>query len=74
MSVTIELEYAQVEKIVDQLDMQSKEQLFRHLGSLTFKDRLGKFTDKMSGIPLSMEEITEEVEKVRSGRYDAHRS
>ena len=74
MSITIDLDYEQVEKIVDQLDINKKAQLLKHISMQTYRYRLEEFIKSKANIPLSFEEITKEVEKERTERFNARHS
>ncbi len=69
----LQLTYNQVKALVEQLGTDEKAQLARYLDSQTLQGEFLKFRDEMEDVPLSMDEITTEVEAVREKRYYAGR-
>ncbi len=68
MGATIELDVKQVKKLINQFDSKGKEELAKYLDNLTLKARFERFFSKKKNIPISYEEITQEVEKVNPVR------
>jgi len=69
MPATIKLNIDQVKELIDQFDEREREEIAKYLDRITLKDRYEKFLSRKKDVPLTYEEITEEVEKVRSQRY-----
>lgn len=69
MPAVIKLDTRQVKEIINQLDDKEKTELAAYLDSLTLRQQWKNFISKGSTCPLTIEEVTEEVEKVRSERY-----
>ncbi len=69
MPATIKLDIEQVKSLISQFDDKEREDLAKYLDRLTLKERFERFLLDKKDIPISFEEITEEVEKVRSERY-----
>lgn len=67
---TLNIDFTQVQKLIEQLKSSEKEELFRYLSRQTLETRLKKFIDLKSSTPLSYDDITKEVEAVRSSRYN----
>ena len=68
-TVTIKLDYTQVKELVDQLNKEDTMKLAEYLDEKTVKERFSTFLERKKDIPISFEEITEEVEAVRKERY-----
>jgi hypothetical protein len=71
MSVSLNLDYEQLKTLVDQLSRGEKEQLAEYLDEQTLYQRFRKVRDSLRDIPVTIEEITEEVEAVREGMHRA---
>lgn len=71
MSATLQLnlDYNQVKKLIDQLDIKEKEKLAEYLDDEILFKQLRDFQSKMKDIPLTLDDITKEVEVVRGERY-----
>jgi len=69
MTATIKMDLEQVKGLISQFSIKEKEDLARYLDSLTLKYRFKKLLLAKKDIPISYEEITKEVEKVRADRY-----
>jgi hypothetical protein len=69
MPATIKMDVEQVKGLISQLSIKEKENLARYLDSLTLKSRFKKLLAAKKDIPVSLDEITKEVENVRSARY-----
>lgn len=69
MPATIKMDIEQVKGLISQFSIKEKEDLARYLDSLTLKKRFKRFLSAKQDIPISYEEITKEVEKVRAARY-----
>jgi hypothetical protein len=73
MSASLKLEYEQIRQLIDQLNFDEKEKLARYLDDQTLFLKLRKFQKLKKGIPLTFEDITEEVDAVREEMYRAGR-
>lgn len=73
MPATIKVDVNQVKGLISQFSIKEKEDLARYLDSMTLKKRFKKLLSAKKGIPLSYEEITKEVEKVRAARENTSR-
>ena len=71
MSVSLNLDYEQLKTLVDQLSSGEKEQLAEYLDEQTLFQRFHKVRDSLRDIPMTIEEITEEVEAVREEMHRA---
>jgi hypothetical protein len=69
MPATIKMDVSQVKGLISQFSVKEKEDLARYLDSLTLKKRFKRLLSAKKDIPISYEEITKEVEKVRTARY-----
>ncbi|MDP2754037.1 MAG: hypothetical protein Q8P40_06550 [Nitrospirota bacterium] len=69
MPATIKMDINQVKVLISQFSIKEKEDLARYLDSLTLKKRFKRLLSAKKDIPISYEEITKEVEKVRAARY-----
>jgi len=69
MPATIKMDIEQMKGLISQFSIKEKEDLARYLDSLTLKKRFKKLLSAKKGIPISYEEITKEVDKVRAARY-----
>lgn len=69
MPATIKMDIEQVKGLISQFSIKEKEDLARYLDSLTLKKRFKRLLSAKKDIPISYEEITREVEKVRAARY-----
>ena len=69
MTATIKMDVNQVKGLISQFSVKEKEDLARYLDSLTLKKRFKRLLSAKKDIPISYEEITKEVEKVRAARY-----
>jgi hypothetical protein len=69
MSAKLELDLEQLKKLINQLTFNEKEKLARYLDNQTLFLKLKQFMDSKKDIPITYEEITEEVEKVREEMY-----
>ncbi len=74
MPATIKMDVNQVKGLISQFSVKEKEDLARYLDSLTLKKRFKRLLSAKKDIPISYEEITKEVEKVRAARYKQERS
>ena len=74
MLATIKMDVNQVKGLISQFSVKEKEDLARYLDSLTLKKRFKRLLSAKKDIPISYEEITKEVEKVRAARYKQERS
>lgn len=69
MPATIKMDIEQIKGLISQFSIKEKEDLARYLDSLTLKKRFKKLLSAKKGIPISYEEITKEVDRVRASRY-----
>ena len=69
MPATIKMDVDQVKSLISQFSLKEKEDLARFLDDLTLRSRFRKILFSKKNVPISYEEITEEVEKVRAARY-----
>jgi hypothetical protein len=69
MPATIKMNVNQVKGLISQFSVKEKEDLARYLDSLTLKKRFKRLLSAKKDIPISYDEITKEVEKVRAARY-----
>jgi len=69
MPATIKMDIEQVKGLISQFSIKEKEVLAQYLDSLTLKKRFKRLLSAKKDIPVSYEEITKEVEKVRAARY-----
>ena len=69
MAATLQLNYDQIKSLIDQLDMEEKEKLANYLDDEILFKQLKNFQREMKDVPLTLDDITKEVEAVRSERY-----
>ena len=69
MPATLKLDISQIKELIQQLNIEEKKDLSKYLDKLTLKTRLKDFINSKRDIPLTIEEITAEVEKEREERY-----
>lgn len=69
MPATIKINIEQIKGLISQISVKEKEELAKYLDSMTLRSRFKKLLLAKKSVPISDEEITEEVEKVRSKRY-----
>jgi len=69
MPAIINLTVEQIKELINQFDDNEKEELARFLDRITLRKRFEKFIAGKKDIPITLDEITKEVEKVRSQRY-----
>ncbi len=67
--VTLNLGFAQIQAIVDQMPEDDKVRLASYLDRQTVVKRIERFQSSASGFPLSDEEIQAEVKAVRRERH-----
>ena len=72
-SVTLNLGFAQIQAIVDQLPEDDKVRLASYLDRQTVVKRIERFQASAAGFPLSDEEIQAEVKAVRRDRHTQSR-
>ena len=68
-TLQLNLNYDQVKKLIDQLDIKEKEKLAEYLDDEILFKQLKDFQKEMKDVPLTLDDITKEVEAVRSERY-----
>lgn len=73
MSVSLNLDFEQVKALVEQLSTEEAAELAEYLRRKAALDRLERFQEEHTDIPLTEEEIAEEVEAVRRERYESQR-
>jgi len=66
MPATIKVDLNQIKGLISQITNEEKEDLSRYLDSLILRKRYKKFLSRKKNIPLSLKDITDEVEKVRA--------
>ncbi len=69
MSIVSNIDKEQIKNLIQQLDDNEKLDISRYLDELIIEKRIKIFINRKKDIPLSIEEITEEVEKEREKRY-----
>ncbi len=69
MPATMKMDIEQVKGLISQFSGKEREDLARYLDSLTLKKRFKRLLSAKKDTPISYEEITKEVEKVRAARY-----
>jgi len=69
MPATLKVDISQIKELIQQLDIEEKKDLSKYLDKLTLKTRLKDFINSKRDVPLTIEEITAEVEKEREERY-----
>jgi hypothetical protein len=69
MPAMIKMDVNQVKGLISQFSTKEKEDLARYLDSLTLKKRFKKLLSAKQDIPISYDDITKEVENVRTARY-----
>jgi hypothetical protein len=69
MPATIKLDVDQVKNLISQFSIKEKEDLARYLDGLTLKKRFKKLLAAKKDVPVSYDEITKEIESVRTARY-----
>ena len=68
MSTTMNIDLNNVKSMILQFNKDEKIELAKYLDKLTLTDRFEKLFDSLGETPLTFEEITNEVEKVREER------
>jgi hypothetical protein len=68
MTVQLDLEFAQVKKLVDRLPQKEKEALAQYLDEQTLFSEMRKVQKELQDVPLSDEDILAEVKAVRKAR------
>lgn len=63
--VNLQLDYKQVKELVDQLGKDEMDRLTEYLEKRKMKGRLQSIREMLKDIPLTMEEMNEEVKSVR---------
>jgi len=69
MPATIKLDLEHIKQIIIQLNNKEKEELSKYLDKMLLKQQLNNFIQNKKDIDISLEEITQEVEIVRTERY-----
>jgi len=73
MSVSLNLDFEQIKALVAQLPTDEKEQLAEYLDEETLFQRFEKARASLRDVPITMEQITSEVEAVREEFYRSGR-
>ncbi len=72
--ISVSLEIGQIKEVINQLEPRTKIKLVKDLEKTIWSDRfrqlLAKINQKTKERPVSDDEITVEVERVRKNRYD----
>ena len=68
MTIQLDLELAQVKKLIDRLPKKEKMTLARYLDEQTLFEEMRQVQRELKDAPISMEEITAEVKAVRKAR------
>jgi len=69
MQNTVKINADEIKTLIKQLSTEEGLDLVRYLDDLTLKERWKNFLSSKKDIPVSFEEITKEIEKVRTKRY-----
>ncbi|MGA1846343.1 hypothetical protein [Deferribacter abyssi] len=69
MPAVIKIDINQIKDLICQLSAEERKELAKYLDDLTLEKRFMDFINKKKNIPLTIEDITEEVEKEREKRY-----
>jgi len=69
MPAIMKININQIKELIQQLNIEEKKDIAKYLDELTLKARLKDFINKKRDTPLTIEEITAEVEKEREERY-----
>ncbi|MCX8028199.1 MAG: hypothetical protein N3A62_10170 [Thermodesulfovibrionales bacterium] len=69
MTPTLNLDVSQVKALISQFSDAEQEDIASYLDSLTLKRRFKKLLFNKKEVPISIEEITAEVEDARNERY-----
>ncbi|MCK4278347.1 MAG: hypothetical protein KAW82_04070 [Desulfurellaceae bacterium] len=69
MPAAIKVGINQIKDLICQLSLEEKNEPAKYLDDLTLKKRFKDFINKRRNIPLTTEDISEEVEKEREKRY-----
>lgn len=70
MTINVQIDYKQIVSVIDQMRGDEKIKLAEYLDDITWKERFLSFLESKKDIPLSIDEITDEVEIVRKKRYE----
>ncbi len=71
MPVEPKTSYKQAINIIKKMNQKDKIKLANYINEITLKDWLIYFRKRMRNIPISFDEITTIVEKVRQARYES---
>ena len=71
MPVEPKTSYKQAINIIKKMNQKDKIKLANYINEITLKDWLIDFRKRMRNIPISFDEITTIVEKVRQARYES---
>ena len=69
MPAIMKININQIKELIQQLNIEEKKDIAKYLDELTLKARLKDFINKKRDTPLTIEEITAEVEKEREEKY-----
>ena len=71
MPVETKTSYKKAINIIKKMNQKDKIKLANYINEITLKDWLIDFRKRMRNIPISFDEITTIVEKVRQARYES---
>ncbi len=71
MPVETKTSYKKAINIIKKMNQKDKVKLANYINEITLKDWLIDFRKRMRNIPISFDEITTIVEKVRQARYES---
>ena len=74
MTVQLDLDFRRVKKLVDRLPKKEKETLARYLDDQTLFEEMRQVQRELKDTPITLEEITAEVQAVRKIRAARARS
>ena len=73
MENAITYNYEQAVSLINRLNDFEKKKIAEYINDLTLPKWLTDFSNRMRNIPVSVDEITELVEEVRTERYESSR-
>jgi hypothetical protein len=71
--VQLDLDFNQIKQLVDQLGSEERKTLTEYLEKKELASEIREFRKRNRNIPITLEEITEEVETVRKERFERER-
>jgi len=72
MPATINFDLEQIKSLILQFSPEEKIELAKYMDKLTLKNRFDKFFSSLKKIPISFDDITNEVEAVREEQHKYH--